>query len=264
MEINKKTKKPLLISHRGAHREAPENSCAGFEIALAQGVDGIETDVQLTRDGVPVLFHDPTTSRITGQRKRISAYTCAELKTLVLKHAGTEAAIPTLAEVLERFSRRTALLLEIKSRKPDRISGRSRELTDKVVAAIAGLPARVQDSIRVLSFDPDVLARANRVAPQVKCVLNTDGTGSWCVPHTDLLNNRVTMDYLCAICLDKKQLSAEAVAWAHKRGMEILTYCCNSRPQVERALNLGVDGIMSDKPGWLVEFFKLNDRRRGT
>ncbi len=256
MVMDKPGKKPLLISHRGAHREAPENSCQGFELALGYGVDGIETDVQLSRDGVPVLIHDPTTCRVTGRRKRISAYTCDELQALDLGEDGACVGIPTLAEALEIFGSRTVLLIEIKSRKPDRISGRSRELTQKVVGQINCLPVTVRRKICLLSFDPDVLAQVNRIAPQLKCVLNTDGKGAWCVSVVDLLGGRIALDFLSAVCLETKHLSAQVVAWAHTRGMAVYTYCCNTRPQVERALALGVDGIMSDKPGWLVQFFQ--------
>ena len=81
---DKTIKRPLLISHRGAHKEAPENSCQAFEIALDHGVDGIETDVQLSCDGVPVLFHNPTACNVTGSRKRISSYTCEQLQDIDL------------------------------------------------------------------------------------------------------------------------------------------------------------------------------------
>ncbi len=249
-------KRPLLISHRGAHREAPENSRPGFEIALGYGVDGIETDVQLTRDGIPVLFHDVTTYRITGRRKRISSYTYEELKTFNLGKEGAREKIPTLAEALELFGSRTSLLIEIKSRKHDRLSNRSQELTDKVIAEIVGLRTSIQAKIRILSFDPDVLERTNRFAPQLKCVLNANGGDSWCVTCGDLMGNRVSMEFLSALCLERKELSPEVVKWVHDRGMEMLTYCCNTRPQVELALALGVDGIMTDKPGWLVGFFE--------
>jgi len=252
MLIDKSPKKPLLISHRGAHKEAPENSCEAFEIAMDYGVDGIETDVQLSRDGIPVLFHNPTAYHVTGSRKRISAYTGEQLQALNLRQKGTFVGIPTLAEMLTRFSQRTRLLIEIKSRKPDRVSGRSAELTDKVVSAIAGLPDGIESNIYILSFDPDVLARANRTAPQLKCVLNTDGTGDWCVSIADLMLGSVAMEFLSVVCLEKKKLSSRAIAWAHRHGLDVFTYCCNTRPQVERALALGVDGIMSDKPGWLV------------
>ena len=248
--------KPLLISHRGAHKEAPENSCEAFEIALAYGVDGIETDVQLSSDGVPVLFHNPTACHVTGSRKRISAYTCEQLQALDLGEEGACIGIPTLAETLTIFSRRTRLLIEIKSRKPDRVSGRSDELTDKVVATIACLPDGIQSNMYILSFDPDVLTRAARSAPHLKYVLNTDGNGDWCVPVADLMRGRGAMDFLSVVCLEKKKLSSRAVAWAHAQGLDVFTYCCNTRLQVERALALGVDGIMSDKPGWLVKTVK--------
>ncbi len=256
MSVDKPNKKPMLISHRGAHREAPENSCQAFEQALEYGVDGIETDVQLSSDGVPVLFHNPTTCHVTGQRKRISTYTCEQLQAIDLGDQTTCVGIPTLAEALAIFGGRTRLFIEIKSRKPDRASGCSDALTDKVVASIECLPGPIQSKISILSFDPDVLVRTYRAAPQLKCVLNTDGNGSWCVAHQDLMRSRVSLDFLRVVCLEKKSLSAGVVAWAHDRGMEIYTYCCNTRPQVERALALGVDGIMSDKPGWLVETVK--------
>jgi len=160
--------------------------------------------------------------------------------------------------MLTVFSRRTRWLIEIKSRKPDRASGRSGELTDKVVATISCLPDGIQSNIYILSFDPDVLVRANRSAPQLKCVLNTDGTGDWCVPVADLMRGDANLDFLAAICLERKSLSGEALNWAHTRGLKVFTYCCNTRSQVERALALGVDGIMSDKPGWLVGLFKPN------
>jgi glycerophosphoryl diester phosphodiesterase len=152
------------------------------------------------------------------------------------------------------------LLIEIKSRKHDRLSGRSQALTDKVIEEIAGFSTGIREKIRVLSFDPDVLEQVNRAAPWLKCVLNTDGSGAWCVPVADLMRGRAVLDFLSAVCLDKKDLSSQVVAWAHERGQAVFTYCCNNRPQVDRALSLGVDGIMSDRPGWLVGLFKCIDR----
>jgi glycerophosphoryl diester phosphodiesterase len=256
MDTDKATKRPLLISHRGAHKEAPENSCQAFEIALDYGVDGIETDVQLSSDGVPVLFHNPTACHVTGKRKRISSYTYEQLQALELGEEGAGIGIPTLTEALAVFARRTRLLIEIKFRKPDRISGRSGELTDKVVAAIECLPTKMHSAIYILSFDPEVLFQVNRLAPQLKCVLNTDGTGAWCVPVADLMRRNVRMDFLSAVCLEKKYLSPQVITWAHTRDLAVMTYCCNTRPQVMRALDLGVDGIMSDKPGWLVNLIE--------
>jgi len=256
MVMDKPSKKPLLISHRGAHREAPENSCQSFEWALAYGVDGIETDVQLSKDGVPMLYHDVTTSRVTGRRKRFSSYTCEQLQDLDLGEDGACIGIPTLVETLDLFAGRTMLFIEIKSKKHDRLAGRSLALTEKVVAELGGLKKSLREKVRILSFDPDVLKRTHQLAPGLKCVLNANGLDEWCVSSGDLMDKRVSMDFLYALNLERKSLSPDIVKWAQDRGMEIFTYCCNTRPKVERALALGVDGIMSDKPGWLVGFFK--------
>ena len=120
----------------------------------------------------------------------------------------------------------------------------------------ARLPSAARRGIRILSFDPDVLRQVNTLAPQLKCVINTDGTGSWCVPAADLLSGRFGLEFLNAVCLEQKKLSTQVVDWAHHREMGVLTYSCNTRSQVERALALGVDGIMSDQPGRLVALFR--------
>jgi len=254
--MDKPNKKPLLISHRGAHREKPENSCQAFERALAYGVDGIETDVQLSEDGVPMLYHDVTTCKVTGRRKRFSSYTCEQLQDFDLGEDGACIGIPTLAETLDLFAGRIVLMIEIKSKKHDRLSGRSQALAEKVIAEIGELKSSLQKPIYILSFDPDVLAKTHQLAPGLKCVLNANGLDEWCVSSDDLIDKRISMDYLFALNLERKRLSPDVVKWAHGRGMEIFTYCCNTRPKVERVLALGVDGIMSDKPGWLVRFFK--------
>ena len=65
-------REPLIIGHRGASAVAPENSMAAFEAAIAAGADGIEFDVHLSRDGVPVIIHDETLQRTHGLRKRVA------------------------------------------------------------------------------------------------------------------------------------------------------------------------------------------------
>jgi len=89
--------KPLIIAHRGASAEAPENTLAAFRRALALGVDSIELDVQVTTDGVPVVFHDASLQRLTGKRGRLTEKSWPKL-TLLRVHA-TES-IPRLVDVL--------------------------------------------------------------------------------------------------------------------------------------------------------------------
>src|ERR1051325_11314997 len=73
---------PLIIGHRGASAVAPENTMASFREAIAAGADGIEFDVRLTRDGVPVVIHDSTLHRTAGLPQRIADITSSELKTI--------------------------------------------------------------------------------------------------------------------------------------------------------------------------------------
>src|SRR5688500_3485899 len=70
---------PLIIGHRGASAYAPENTIAAIKMALDVGADGVEFDVRLAKDGVPVVFHDPDLKRVAGRRSFVSDLTSAEL-----------------------------------------------------------------------------------------------------------------------------------------------------------------------------------------
>lgn len=100
-----KLKKTEVFAHRGASGYAPENTLAAFRLAMQQRGDGIELDVQLSRDGVPVVIHDETVDRVTDRKGFVRDYTREELQTMqVLPERYPDCAdayIPTLQEVLE-------------------------------------------------------------------------------------------------------------------------------------------------------------------
>lgn len=116
-------------AHRGLwNARMPENSLSAFENAARHGV-GIELDIQPTRDGRIVVFHDTDLFRMCGDRRRVCDLTLSELRTLRLK--GTNDVIPTLAEVLRLVDGRVPLLIEIKGeRANDRFCRRTVELLD--------------------------------------------------------------------------------------------------------------------------------------
>ena len=143
------------FAHRGFYGlHCPENSRAAFERACAAGY-GIELDVQMTKDGHLVVFHDDDAARMTGRDGLIRETTLSELR--VLRLAGGDERIPTFDEVLETVDGRAPMLIEIKSA-PD-----VGEITKKAVARLKSYGGRYA----IESFDPICLLWLRRNAPQI-------------------------------------------------------------------------------------------------
>lgn len=248
----------LIIAHRGARLAAPENTPAAFDIALSYPIDGIELDVQLTKDNVPVLYHDRTLSKFKESRKRLSDYRYDELhnKSWGLWFAGAykEGRIIALEDILRSYSSRTRLMIEVKSHSWDRLAGRSETLTKQVIELIRN---RVLESnlkhIYILSFDADVLDFANRMAPHWNYVLNVSE------PDSVLADKNFRVDNLHGLGISIRKITKRFKEFVHSRQRAIFTYKCNSPKDVKLALNLDVDVLMTDKPGWIFQYLK----RRG-
>lgn len=241
------TRRPWLVAHRGASASHPENSAAAFEAALREPIDGIELDLQLSLDDVPVVYHDRTLRRIGGGGGRIEALTLEALARLDVgrwfdKRFEGERML-TLDEVLLRYGHRTTLLLEIKARKKASLGKRLRRLTEQTVAAIneRGLEA----SVLLLCFDPLVLEMARELSPGLRTVLNLRDlprltTSSW-----------AKLEPLFALSVDVRALTQRFAQEVHERGKPVLTYTCNTPRTSLRALRAEVDAIMTDRPDWL-------------
>lgn len=250
----KKTTIPWRIAHRGARREAPDNTALALKKALTYPIDGIEFDVQMSADGRPVLYHDRTIWRLDHRHKHISDLTFSELETLDwggwFSPAFSGEPPLTLVSALDVLHSCPRLLIELKSNASDRRSGHVRRLTETVVSILKQKRYRsLQDRILILSFDPDVLAQAHDLAPQYRYVLNSsDGDpGSLKDLPDSLLRN------LWAVDLHIGKLTANWAHWAAGRALRLMTYTCNNTPQIQKALALGVDAIISDRPSWLAE-----------
>ncbi len=253
--------KPWLIAHRGANDEAPENSRSAFDRALQYPVDGMEFYVQMTADGQLVLYHDRTLSKIMGRRKRISDLTFEQLKGLPWGRHRPEFAyepLLTLRENLDLYASRTRLMVEIKSRKHDRESGRSSETTLKVVKELERPEIQKHaENIFILSFDPDVLKLGFEHAPQYKYVLNVSDEPGGPTGYESIVERPSSeTGHLFALCAAVKNLSEPLVQFCHGNNKLAMTYVCNSPKQLRRATGFGVDAVMTDKPGWLTGFFK--------
>ena len=162
----------LIIGHRGASARAPENTHAAFDLALREGADGIEFDVRLARDGVPVVIHDASLRRTTLREGNAEELDSAELSALdagtwfnLRNHASAREAyglerVPTLAGVFERFgSRARVLYVEMKCEAPT--------LGPPLARAVVDLTRQygLADRVVVKSFAHALVAEAKRLAP---------------------------------------------------------------------------------------------------
>lgn len=236
-----------VIAHRGASRDCPENTTAAFDEALRQGCDGIELDLQLSRDGVPVVYHDRTLHKAGGGRRRVARADLRDLRRLDAgswldkKFRGQH--IPTLEEVLARYGPKTRLFLEIKTREGGAGKARHLQLARSVAALVRQSKAR--DNVMVLSFDGDVLKACADEAPELRRVLNLEPPRVLREPLRERLSS------LFALSADVRTLTPGFAAAVRGAGKPLLAYTCNTTRRLRQALRAGVIGVMSDRPGWL-------------
>jgi glycerophosphoryl diester phosphodiesterase len=254
---------PWRIAHRGAREEAPENTRAAFERALEYPIDGIELDIRMSADGVPVIQHDPTLWRVARQRRRIAEQTYAQLALLDwggwFHREFSDEPLLTLERTLSLFGGRTRLLLEIKASPADRASGHAERLTRKVVEQVGHARHEICGAhLFILSFDPHLLRLAHRLDSEGQYVFNVPQR------HPELtleLMPATQTLHLTAICADVRTLSEKLVNWARARGLRVFTYTCNAPRQVRKAARLGVDAILTDHPGWLTRYLDSGAER---
>lgn len=153
--------KETPVAHRGLHADGiPENSVAAFLRAIEKGY-AIETDVHLSKDGVPVVFHDDTLLRMTGENRAVRDCTAEELSSLTL--GGTQQKIPLFSEFLALVGGRVPLLIEIKNM-PHREA-------EEAVAPIAEALKGYDGVFAVQSFQPFYLPAFRALLPEVPCGL---------------------------------------------------------------------------------------------
>jgi len=241
---------PLLIAHRGASREAPENTLAAFSLAWQQGADGIEADFRLTGDGRIVCLHDATTGRTARVDLVVAATSCDALQRLDV--GGWKGArwqgeqIPTLEEVLTRLPAGKMLFIELKNG-PEIIAPLRRILT------AGNVPG---EQLRLLTFDSQLVALMKKQIPAIRVCLNIDyrwhlRTLSWSPSREEI---RATLNLCGADGLSSRAhalLDAQFVAELHQSGKEIHVWTVDSARSGDHYRAMGVDAIMTNRPGWL-------------
>jgi glycerophosphoryl diester phosphodiesterase len=236
--------KTLIFAHRGANKEAAENTRSAFDKALAYPIDGIETDVQLSRDEVAVLWHDRYLKKLNLPGNHIDDFDYAQLKTMnFAAHfaaSKTPEGVMSLQEFITAYRARCSLLLEIKNRDWEVVA--RHELKVRKTLALVG--AVMDDRIMVSSFNLESLVYAYRFAPQLPLIFNLE-------PEHNLNDARYALDkqpFLYGLCVHISTLAPNMVALLRERGKHIAVYTCDTEGEINRALTLGVDILISNVP----------------
>lgn len=243
--------KPLVVGHRGVPLLHQENTLAGFRRAVSLGIPAVELDVQLTADGVPVLFHDVLVDRLTGAAGSVAEMTWDQLSKLrirrdvpmgyqpdgspvVIRYARAEP-IARLDEVLAEVGGKVAINVELKIALPRWWSAHMGEAVARLLAA-----AGVDGSVIVSSFDPRRLLAARRAHPSlVVSFCFDDSTLDFAKPLLEritrahphgLIERFICANYvgklldMLAIGADHTLIGANTVASLHRRGVAIGTH----------------------------------------
>ena len=232
---------PIIFAHRGASAHAPENTLAAFELALAQGADGIELDVKLSADGHVVVIHDPTTDRTTGVHGRVKDLSLAELRGL---NAGSfysanfsAEKIPMLEEVFETFGKKIFINVELTNYNTPR---------DHLVESVCMLVKKfnVQKHVMFSSFYASNLSKARSYLPEVPCgLLAFNGLlGAWARSFGFAFGKYAALHpYL-------KDVTPQQVQRVHRLKGRVHVWTVNAEEDMRRLFGWGVDAIFTDDP----------------
>lgn len=228
----------LAIAHRGASGITPENTRVAFVKALDLGADMIEFDVQLTRDELPIIFHDETLERTTNGSGRVGETDFATISRL---DAGSwfgasfaDHEVPTLEEVLGLLSGRVMLNIELK---PDT---RVEQLVRRVVTAVARF--ELFQSVIFSSFHVGSLRSLRRLVPDARI-------GVLC-QRGELPSALGIADELGAVALHPAaaMVDTDLVREAHARKLSVYPWTVNEPGEIALLRALGIDGIFTDYP----------------
>jgi glycerophosphoryl diester phosphodiesterase len=219
--------KPLLLGHRGVRGERPENTPSAFQLAFDSGLDGLECDVQRTRDGELILFHD-----FEIQGKKVNALEYPHLKSI-------DPRIPRVSELLELAKQYPGTLLNLELKSQGLWTDGLERDTIKLARQYG-----MADRVVVSSFNPVSLLRLRLLDPQIRTgllyspdmprFLRTGWLAGWL--HVDALHPHF------------EQITPKMLSKAQKRGLMVNTWTVNDEMRISSLSSLGVDAIIGDSP----------------
>ena len=232
----------VCYAHRGARGHAPENTLLAFDLAFDLGADGIECDVQRSRDGELVIIHDGTVNRTTNGVGAVAALSFAELRALDAGYTRRiPQRIPTLVETLDLVRRRGgALNLEVKGETETEAMGTA----EAVEPVLRGLEEPLRARLLVSSFAHPAVARLKERLPWLR-VAALYGGREW--QKRDMLAPALAMGAE-AIHPGVGLTTADLITQAHAQGLRVNVWTANRRATIRKLILWGVDGLFSDYP----------------
>ncbi len=231
--------RPLVFGHRGASAYAPENTLPAFQRAAELNAHGVELDVQLTSDGVPVVIHNFTVEKTTNGSGAVAEMTLDQLKSLDAgawfdpEFAGTR--IPTLPEVFDAVGNDLYINVELKTE-----SVESDGLEEAVATSIR--THQMGERVLISSFNPLALIRFRKIAPEIPL-------GFLYSPDTlGFLAEGIAEFTYDAIHPQFAMIDEHHIRQAREANYYINTWTVNNPEKAVELLNLGVDLFISDKP----------------
>jgi glycerophosphoryl diester phosphodiesterase len=215
-----------VIAHRGSSHAEIENTLPAFERAIREGADFVEFDVQLSADGIPVVFHDAELDRLTPLRGLLRRRAAAELQ---------EAGIPTLDQVLDVVAGRIGVMAELKN--PHLY--RALRFVERVV------PRLGRDDI-VLSFQQRALLETLRLQPRQRVIQHV-GLG---------VSIRAAAGYAWGVGFENRRATTRGLTRAQRLGLVTTVYTVNDETRMRELVALGVDGLFTDLPVRLREVLR--------
>ncbi len=221
--------RPVILGHRGSPKGAQENTIASFRLALDEGADGVELDVQITFDGIPVVFHDEKFA--TGEK--LSELTYAEMREVA---HGLRAHVHTLEEVLRELSGKGFVNIELK------VAGH-----EAAVIEIAR-KSLVKDTFLFSSFLPGTVAVYRKLAPDVPAI--------WIVAQEmSMADALATVQKIEArgIAFFHKMITPDIAGFFKSHNVPLFTWTVNDPVEAKRLIEMGVSGIITDEPKKIAE-----------
>lgn len=246
----------MTIAHRGASGYAPENTIAAFDTAVQMEADMLELDVQFSQDGHAVVIHDTTVDRTSDGKGEVASLTLARLQNLDAGGWYGESfrgeRIPTLEEVMERYSGQIGLLIEIKA-------SVSQEAEHKLVGILkrysgAKNDHRPVDRLVVQSSDTSFLQSLHKLMPELPLGVVITRAGR--LSYDDIQGYTEYADY---ISLPIRFVNKATVGRIHQKGLKALVWTMRNIVQVPWVVEAKVDGMITDYPDLVPTHTKTHD-----